>query len=150
MLRYPGRLCVPDVDNLRERILEEAHGSRYSIHPWSTKMYHDVREIYLLEGLKKGIAEFVAKCKKCLQVKDENLKSSGLLQEIKIPTWKWEDIKIDFVVGLPRTQKSQDSMWVVVDRLTNCARFISVKSSYSAEDYERIFLNEILCRYNIS
>ena len=46
MLRYQGRLCVPDVDGLRDQILEEAHGSRYSIHPGSTKMYHDLREIF--------------------------------------------------------------------------------------------------------
>ena len=62
MLRYQGRLCVPDVDGLRDRIFEEAHGPRYSIHPGSTKIYHDLREIYWLEGFKKGIAEFVAKC----------------------------------------------------------------------------------------
>ena len=113
-------------------------------------MYHDLREIYMWEGLKRDIAEFIAKCLNCQQVKAEHLKSGGLLQEIQIPTLKWEDINMDFVVGLPHPQKSYDSIWVVVDRLTKSARFIPVKSSYSAEDYERIFLNEILCRYNIS
>ena len=62
VLRYQGRLCFPDVDRLRDRILEEVHGSRYSIHPGLTKMYHDLREIYWWEGLKRDIAEFVAKC----------------------------------------------------------------------------------------
>ena len=62
MLRYQGRLCVPDVDGLRDQILEEAYGSRYSIHPGSTKMYHDLREIYWWAGLKRDIAEFVSKC----------------------------------------------------------------------------------------
>ena len=62
MLKYQGILCVPNVDGLRVWILEEAHGSRYSIHPWLTKMYHDLREIYWWEGLKRDIAEFVAKC----------------------------------------------------------------------------------------
>ena len=105
MLKYQGRLCVLDVDGLRDRILEEAHGSRYSIHPGSTKMYHYLREIYWWEGLKKDIAEFVAQCLKCQQVKAEQKKPGDLLQEIKIPTWKWEDINIDFVVGLPQIQK---------------------------------------------
>ena len=118
MLRYQGRLCVPDVDGLRVRILEEAHGSCYSIHPGSTKIYHDLRKIYWWEGLKRNIEEFVAKCPNCQQVKAEDQKLGGLLQEIQIPTWKWEDINMDFVVGLPRTQKSYDSIWVVVDRLT--------------------------------
>ena len=55
--------CVfPKIDGLRNRILEEAHGSRYSIHPGSTKMYHELREIFWWEGLKVDIAEFVARC----------------------------------------------------------------------------------------
>ena len=56
---------------------------------------------------------------------------------------------MDFVVGLPRTQKTYDSIWVVVDRLTKSARFIPVKSSYSVEDYSRIFFHEILCSHGI-
>ena len=65
--------------------------------------------------MKKYIAEFVAKCPNFQQVKSEHQKPSGLLQEIQIPTWKWEEINMDFVVGLPRTQKSYDSIWVIVD-----------------------------------
>ena len=56
---------------------------------------------------------------------------------------------MDFVVGLPRTQKSYDSIWVVLDRLTKFARFIPVKSTYSAKDYARIFIDDIVCRHGI-
>ena len=110
-------------------------------------MYHDLRKIYWWEGLKRDIAEFVAKCSNCQQVKVEHLKSGGLLQQIKIPTWRWGDMNMDFVVGLPRTQKSYKSIWVVVDRLTKYAHFIPVKSTHSLEDYERIFLDEIVCHH---
>ena len=63
-------------------------------------------------------------CPNCQQVKDEHQKTSGLLQYIQVPTWKWQEISMDFVVGLPRTQKRYDSIWVVMDRLTKCAHFI--------------------------
>ena len=115
MLRYQGRLCVPDVDGLRDRILEEAQGSRYPIHLGSTKMYHDLWEIYCWEGLRRDIAEFLSKCSNRQQVKAKHLKSGVLLQEIRIPTWKWEDINMDFVVGFSQIQKSYDSIWVVVE-----------------------------------
>ncbi|WMV46373.1 hypothetical protein MTR67_039758, partial [Solanum verrucosum] len=69
VLRYQGRLCGPDVDGLREKILEEAHGSRYYIHPGATKMYRDLWEVYWWNGMKKDIAKFVAKCPNCQQVK---------------------------------------------------------------------------------
>ena len=90
-------------------------------------MYHDLREIYWWEGLKRDIAEFVSKCLNRQQVKAKHQKPGGLLKEIQIPTLKWEYINIDFVVCLPRTQKSNDSIWVVVDRLTKSTRFIPVK-----------------------
>ena len=99
--------------------------------------------------MKKDIAEFVAKCPNCQQVKVEHQKSSGLLQEIQVPIWKWEDINMDFVVGLPRTQKQYDSIWVIVDRLTKSAHFIPVKSTYSLEDYASIFIDEIVCCHGI-
>ena len=57
ILRYQDMLCVPDMDDLRTKIVAEAHGSRYSIHPGSTKMYHDLRQIYWWDGMKKDIAE---------------------------------------------------------------------------------------------
>ena len=148
-LKYQGILCVPNVDGLRVWILEEAHGSRYSIHPWLTKMYHHLREIYWWEGLKRDIAEFVSKCPNCQQVKVEHLKSGGLLQEIQIQTWKWEDINMYFVVSITRTQKSYDSIWVVVDQLTKSARFITVNCSYSVEYYAIIFLDETVCLHGI-
>ncbi|XP_070042482.1 uncharacterized protein [Nicotiana tomentosiformis] len=77
-LRYRGRLCVPDIDGLRERIMSEAHNSRYSIHPGSTKMYHDLKEIYWWNDMKKNVGDFVAKCPNCQQVKAEYQRPGGL------------------------------------------------------------------------
>ncbi|WMV54125.1 hypothetical protein MTR67_047510, partial [Solanum verrucosum] len=64
-LRYSGRLCVSDVAGHQHQIMEEAHHSRYSIHPGSTKMYHDIKEIYWWHIMKKDVAEFVAHCPNC-------------------------------------------------------------------------------------
>ena len=61
VLRYQGRFCVPDVGELRQHILAEAHNSRYSIHPGATKMYRDLQEVYWWNGMKRDIAEFVSK-----------------------------------------------------------------------------------------
>ncbi|XP_070045385.1 uncharacterized protein [Nicotiana tomentosiformis] len=71
-LRYQGRLCVPIVDGLRERIMAEAHTSRYSVHPGSTKMYHDPKEVYWWNHMKRNVADFVASCPNCQQVKAEH------------------------------------------------------------------------------
>ena len=86
VLRHQGRLCVPNVAGLCRQILEEAYHSRYSVHPVATKIYHDLKSVYWQDGMKKDIAEFVAQCPSCQQVKTEHQKPGGFLQAIEIPT----------------------------------------------------------------
>ncbi|WVZ84336.1 hypothetical protein U9M48_031377, partial [Paspalum notatum var. saurae] len=128
---YKNRICVLDVDSIKKLILSEAHDTAYSIHPGSTKMYLDLKERFCWHGMKRAVAEYVAVCDTCQRVKAEHQRPAGLLQPLKIPEWKWEEISMDFIVGLPRTQKGYNSIWVVVDRLTKVAHFIPVNTTYS-------------------
>ncbi|WMV38193.1 hypothetical protein MTR67_031578 [Solanum verrucosum] len=107
-------------------------------------MYRELREVYWWNGMKKDIKGYVAKCPNCQQVKAEHLRPGGLSQDIEIPTWKWEDVIMDFIVGSPRTRRQHDSIWVIVDRMTKSAHFIPVKVSFSAEDYAKLYIKEIL------
>ncbi|XP_065854728.1 uncharacterized protein [Euphorbia lathyris] len=144
VLRYGTRLCVPDVDDLKREILEEAHCSAYTVHPGSTKMYRDLRELYWWSGIKRDVADFVAKCLTCQQVKAEHQRPSGLLQPLPIPEWKWENIAMDFVVGLPRTRGGYDSIWVIVDRLTKSAHFLHVKITYDFSKLAQLYIDAIV------
>ncbi|WVZ51842.1 LOW QUALITY PROTEIN: hypothetical protein U9M48_002947, partial [Paspalum notatum var. saurae] len=128
---YKNRSCVPDVDSIKKLILTEAHDTAYSIHPGSTKMYHDLKERFWWYGMKRAVAKYVVVCDTCQRVKAEHQRPAGLLQPLKIPEWKWEEISMDFIVGLPKTQKGYNSIWVVVDRLTKVAHFIPVNTTYS-------------------
>ncbi|KAH0669578.1 hypothetical protein KY285_023739 [Solanum tuberosum] len=148
-LRYQGRLCVPCVDGVRERVLDEAHNSFYSIHPGSTKMYRDLRDVYWWGSMKKDITKFVSGCHSCQQVKAEHQRPGGLTQDIEIPTWKWEGINMDFVVGLPKTRRGFDSVWVVVDRMTKSAHFLPVKTTYGAEEYAKLYIHELVRLHGI-
>ncbi|GAU29982.1 hypothetical protein TSUD_360970 [Trifolium subterraneum] len=135
VIQFGNRICVPNDAELKRLILEEAHKSGFSIHPGSTKMYHDLKENYWWPNMKTEIAEFVSRCIVCQQVKIEHQKPASPLQPLEIPEWKWEHITMDFVTGLPRNQKGEDSIWVIVDRLTKSAHFIAVKSTYKASRY---------------
>ena len=77
-------------------------------------------------------------------MKVEHRKLGGMTQEINIPTWKWDVINMDFITGLPRTRRQYDSIRVIVDRMTKSSRFLAVKTAYSAEDYAKLYLTEIL------
>jgi hypothetical protein len=65
VLWYKGRICVPNVKELKDSILCEAHGSAYSIHPGGNKMYHDLNATYWWYGMKRDIAKYVALCDTC-------------------------------------------------------------------------------------
>ncbi|KAK1419447.1 hypothetical protein QVD17_28614 [Tagetes erecta] len=84
LLYFMDRLWIPDRDNIRTIILDEAHKSRYSIHPGSNKMYMDLRKQYWWPGMKKDIALYVSKCLTCSKVKAEHQRPSGLLVQPEI------------------------------------------------------------------
>ena len=85
VLYYKDRVCVPDDDELRKVILEEAHSGSFAIHPGSTKMYQDLKMSFWWSGMKRDVSEFVTKCLVCQRVKVEHQVPSGLLQPIRIP-----------------------------------------------------------------
>ncbi|EOY21236.1 Uncharacterized protein TCM_012637 [Theobroma cacao] len=138
------------LDNqLRQVILEEAHSSAYVLHLRSTKMYRTIKESYWWSGIKRDIAEFVAKCLTCQQIKAEHQKPSSTLQPLPIPEWKWEHVTMDFVLGLSRTQSGKDAIWVIVYRLTKSAHFLAIHSTYSIEKLARLYIDEIVRLHGI-
>jgi IS30 family transposase len=79
----------------------------------------------------------------------EHQRPAGLLQLLQIPQWKWDEIGMDFIVGLPRTRASYDSIWVVVDRLTKAAHFILVKTTYNIAVLAELYMSRIVCLHGI-
>jgi hypothetical protein len=143
------QICVSNRKPIKESILKEAQDSAYSIHPGSTKMYKDLKTHHWWYGMKRHIAEYVSLCDTCQWVKAKHLRPAGLLQPLKIPKWKWEEIGMDFIVGLPRTQAGYDSIWVIVDRLTKVAHFIPVKMTYSGAKLAELYMSRIMCLHGV-
>ncbi|GJX94165.1 putative reverse transcriptase domain-containing protein [Tanacetum coccineum] len=147
--RIDGTLClnrrswIPCRGNLRELIMYESHKSKYSIHPGSDKMYQDLKKLYWWPNMKAKIATYVSKCLTCAKVKAECQKPSGLLVQPVIPIWKWENITMDFVTKLPKTSTGQDTIWVIVDRLTKSAHFLPMKETDLMVKLTRQYLKEI-------
>ncbi|GJV23405.1 putative reverse transcriptase domain-containing protein [Tanacetum coccineum] len=133
VLYYMDRIWVPLTGDVRTLIMDEAHKSRYSVHPGADKMYYDLRDMYWCPGMKKDIALYVSKCLTCSKVKAEHERPSGLLHQLEIPEWKWERIAMDFITKLPRTSSGHDSIWVIMDKFTKSAHFLSDKDRSKVE-----------------
>ncbi|KAJ6808834.1 uncharacterized protein M6B38_165845 [Iris pallida] len=147
-LRFGDRLCVSSGD-LRTKVMTEAHNSQYSIHPGSTKMYKDLRQTFWWHGMKREVARFVSRCLVCQQVKAEHQRTAGFLQPLSIPEWKWEHPTIDFVTGLPRTQRGNNAIWVIVDRLTKSARFLPFRVGQSTEVLAEMYMKQIVSQHGV-
>ena len=107
-LNFKDRLCVPVDSELKKELLHEAHNSVFTMHPGGNKMYQDLKYNYWWKGMKRDVTNYVSKCLTCQQVKSKHQVSSGLLNLIPIPQWKWDNIVMDFVSRLPLTHKKHD------------------------------------------
>jgi hypothetical protein len=144
VLWFNNHIVVPKNHQLRKQILDEAHLSKFSIHPGSTKMYQDLRRNFWWTRMKRKIAKYLSECDTYQRVKASHLKVSGTLQPLPIPSWKWEDISMDFIVGLPNTSQKHDSIWVITARLTKTAHFLPVHTTYSTKKYAEVYLDQIV------
>ncbi|KAM2604677.1 hypothetical protein TB2_033558 [Malus domestica] len=140
-------MYVPNNEELKKEILDEAHCSAYAMHPGGTKMYHTIRPFYYWPGMKREIAEYVSRCIVCQQVKAERKKPFGRMQPLPVPQWKWENITMDFVYKLPRTRNGFDGVWEIVDRFTKSAHFIPVREKYPLDKLAKLFITKIV-RYH--
>jgi hypothetical protein len=149
LLRFKNRLYIPDSTGLKLTILDEVHKKPYSGHPGYQKMITTLRKLFYWPNMKGETAKYLARCQDCQQVKAEHQHPTNLLQPLPVPEWKWETISLDFITGLPKTQKQNDSIMVVIDKLSKSAHFIPVKSTFKAINIAEIFMKEIFRLHGI-
>nr|GEW82910.1 retrotransposon protein, putative, Ty3-gypsy subclass [Tanacetum cinerariifolium] len=102
---------LPCYGDLRTLIMHESHKSKYSVHSGSDKMYQDMKLLYRWPNMKANITTYVSKCLMYLRVKAEHQKPSGFLVQPESPQWKWDNIAMDFVTKLLKTQSGNDTIW---------------------------------------
>ncbi|GJW31802.1 putative reverse transcriptase domain-containing protein [Tanacetum coccineum] len=144
-----GRSWLPCYGDLRTVIMHESHKSKYYIHPGSDKMYQDMKKLYWWTNMKANIATYVSKCLTCAKVKAEHLRPSGLLVQPEIPKWKWDNIMMDFVTKHPKSSQGYDTIWVIVDRLTKSAIFMSMRETDPMDKLTRMYLKEVVTKHGI-
>ncbi|GJU20339.1 reverse transcriptase domain-containing protein [Tanacetum coccineum] len=148
-LCFKDRSWIPLYGGVRDLNMHESHKSKYSIHPGFDQMYHDLKELYWWPNMKAYIATYISKCLTCSKVKAECQKPSGLLQQPKIPVWKWERIMMDFVTKLPKTPSGYDAIWVIVNCLTKSVHFIPIRETYSMDKLTKLYIKEIVSRHGV-
>ncbi|GJW31823.1 putative reverse transcriptase domain-containing protein [Tanacetum coccineum] len=122
-----NQLCIPD-SSIRLQIIKELHGEG---HIGRDRTLQLVQASYFWPTMRKEVDRYVKKCRVC-QVSKGTTTNAGLYMPLPVPLQQWVDISIDFVLGLPRTQRGNDSIFVVVDRFSKMVHFIPCKKTTDA------------------
>jgi hypothetical protein len=99
--------------------------------------------------MKRETARYVSEYDTCQKVKTDYMKPGGLLQPLSILDWEWDDISMDFIMGLPLTAYKYNLIWVILDRLTKSAHFIPVNTNYNVNKYAEIYIAHVLCLHGV-
>jgi len=150
LLRFQGRVCIPDDVEVKRLILEEGHTSRLSLHPGMTKKYQDLNETFWWQGMKKDVRHVVSACLTCQKAKVEHQRPDRILQPLDIPMWKWDSIAMEFLIHLPQTFRGHDMIWVIMDRLTKSAHFLAMNLRMSMAKLAQLYIKEIVRLHGVS
>ncbi|XP_026380121.1 uncharacterized protein LOC113274914 [Papaver somniferum] len=136
--RRSNQLCIPD-SSLRLKIIKELHDEG---HMGRDKTFQLVSKSYYWPTMRREVAKFVDRCRIC-QVSKGKATNAGLYIPLKVPSQPWSDLSMDFVLGLPRTQRGNDSVFVVVDRFSKMSHFIACKKTTNALKVAELFFQEV-------
>ena len=137
-----NKLCVPN-SSVRLLLLQESHGGGLTGHFGQKKTYEMLSDHFYWPKMRRDVIRFVERCVTCHKAKSK-LNPHGLYTPLPAPKIPWEDISMDFILGLPMTRKKRDSIFVVVDRFSKMAHFIPCNKSDDASHVANLFFREIL------
>ena len=144
-----SKLYVPNADNLRKDCFESVHIHPYSGHYGNQRTVAKAKQIFTWPSLLQDVRNWVATCDSCQRVKAVRQKKPGKLQPLQIPERNWSSVSMDLITDLPVTRQGNDSIWVVVDRMSKMVHLVAIKKTATAEDVAEAYEKNIFRLHGI-
>jgi len=137
-----GRIYVPNNRKIKKEILKENHDLADMGHLGQHRMLEVIKRTYWWPGLKEGIKKYIQGCFKCRQNKVQHQKKAGELHPLEIPEGPWQEISIDIMGPLPKSNEI-DAIVVIVDQFTKMIRLKVTTMNVSSEGITKIYRDKI-------
>jgi hypothetical protein len=147
--RQPWRIVVPDVEEARRKIMEEIHTVPYAGHLGYHKTLKKLQQNFYWPDHTIDVRDFVLGCEVCQSEKSVHKLPAGLLQPLQLPEEKWSDVSLDFIMGLPVSERKNDGILTVVDRATKMVHLVPVQQTITAAETARLYWERIGCLHGI-
>jgi hypothetical protein len=143
IIRKAGRIWIGANSALRTKLVAALHDSAIGGHSGTQATYQRVKKVFYWRGLKADVVQFVQQCAICQKAKSERTHPAGLLQPLPVPQGVWEDVTMDFIEGLPKSE-GFDTILVVVDRFSKYSHFFPLKHPFTAKGVAQVFLDNVV------
>jgi hypothetical protein len=145
----PPVLYIPANIDLRTSLIKTMHASTWSGHLGFLKTFRNISRVFYWPGLRKDVRIFVSKCDICQRCKTSSALPAGLLQPLEIPSQRWEQVTLDFIMPLPRTTRNHDAICVFVDKFSKYAIFVPTRVTITAKGTAKLFLAHVFCFFGM-
>jgi hypothetical protein len=147
-LLLDDRIYVPDIDNLRTRVLQFKHDHILSGHFGQAKTLELVRREYTWPNIRTQVKEFCQSCVTCMRSKPQRHRPYGNLKQLPIPDRPWNSISMDFIEKLP-SLSGYDTILVIIDRLSKQAIFIPTHDTITSVQLSRLFVMHVFSKHGV-
>lgn len=140
LIRHGSQIWIAENSALRTKLIAAMHSSAIGGHSGTVATYQRIKRSFYWKGLKQDVEDFVKECSVCQQAKHELIHPAGLLQPLPVPAGVWQDLTMDFIEGLPKSE-GFDTILVLVDRFSKYAHLIALTHPFSASKEAKVFLD---------